>query len=83
MMILGKMNLNAHSTFKPSLATTCLERPHLLFPVYILKPVLKEPVHKDHLSCFPRVVFIYKFHCRMVRYDFVINVPILVFLQLW
>lgn len=41
------------TTFKPALATTCLERP----PVYrdqllcfLMKPVLHQPVSKDHMS---------------------------------
>ena len=53
-------------TVKPALVTTCLQRPHFLFPFkncFSLNHVLKEPIYKDHFLCFPWVVGIDRFDC--------------------
>ena len=50
-----------NNTVKPSLVATCIERPPFTKTTFFisleygfsLKPVLKEPVHKDHFPCFP------------------------------
>ena len=56
--------LYSSSTVKPALVTTCLQQAHFLFLLKMVSHyVLKEPVHKDHVLCFPWAVAIDRFDC--------------------